>query len=171
MLESLSIIDRTDGVQGAETCRQCGGMCCQKMPGIAFPDDFGPRETLTAVLVEYFRTGYWAIDCWEGMDYEPNPLLRQTVYYVRPATVKAKAEGKLSDWSWGGTCSLWSAEKGCSLAFNNRPRQCRTLEPSRNYFEAYSGPDDKEAAAIAWSSFQDELHAAWDIVRNEREQA
>lgn len=155
----LPIIDRRDGTQGAATCQACGGRCCQQMPGLTHPSDFGPRETLTGVLVSYLRTGFWSIDWWEGDPREGGELTQ--VYYVRPATVKGI--GKLCDPSWGGCCALWSADHGCSLAFENRPMECRHLKPVPG--DANCKGKGKEWFVRQWIPYQAEVVASMDALK------
>lgn len=151
---TLPIINHRDGNQTPDHCRACGGNCCQNAPGIALPSDFGPRETMKDAIVGYLRSRYWSIDWWEG-DTEEGGNLHQ-VYYVRPATVHCI--GKVRDASWGGTCSLWSKDHGCSLAFANRPHECRHLRgvPLIDGKRQCVG-ESKEWYCKQWREFQEEV--------------
>ncbi len=166
LMQILPVIDKTDGVQDAAMCRECGGGCCKSMPGIAYPSDFGPRETLVATLLTYLRSGKWAIDWWEGDIVEGGPL--PCIYWIRPATVMGA--GKLFDASWGGQCSLWTEKYGCGLPFRQRPYQCRNLKPRPMPEREKSGceGDGKEEAAHAWRDYQEEIKQAAAIIDSER---
>jgi hypothetical protein len=133
-----------------DICKACGGRCCQGMPGIAFPEDFGLPAT--EALKAAFASGQWAIDWWEG---DPRPDQHQycQVYFVRPA-VKGK-EGQLRDPSWGGACTFLTIS-GCSLEPEKRPRQCRELEPDMT-FKCDSHGYGKREAALAWVPYYDIL--------------
>lgn len=66
-------------------------------------------------------------------------------FYVRPAT--KGDEGRTYHASWGGECTFLK-ETGCSLSHNERPLECRTLEPKYPLrCEQHHG---KHATAIAW---------------------
>lgn len=148
---NLPVINVTSGVQDAATCARCEGECCKRSPGIVHPGDLGPRSSLVEVLVAYVRTGRWAFDYWEG---DPRPKSRQSkpplteCYYLRPATIKAP--GKVIDASWGGQCCLLT-DAGCSLAFENRPRQCRELVPNPECPGRCDEPFSKQDIVASWA--------------------
>jgi hypothetical protein len=164
----LPVIHQRDGCQDAAQCRACGGRCCQTAPGIAAPQDFGPRETLVATIASYLRTGFWCIDCWEG-DIDDRKELSQ-ILWVRPASLDRK--GKLTDFAWAHLtpCALWTQECGCSLSFENRPHQCRHLQPAapNEKGERDCQGQGKEEYARQWRPFQREVEAALEMVRRER---
>lgn len=162
---------RLEVITNPEICQECGGNCCQHMPGIAFPEDFGKsRMQMLFYMVEALSTGFWAIDWWDG-DPRWNGDDRfesdlDQAYFIRPATVHAK--GRLYDPSWGGVCVLWSQKYGCSLKPEKRPRQCRMLKPvplemrERNDGCKTAEENDKRSAAIAWIQYHDLIEtAAW----------
>lgn len=129
-----------------EICSKCGGQCCKGLPGAAFPEDFGlPDGSLLRWALE---TGRWCIDWWEG-DPRPGKDELHRAYFVRPAT-KGR-EGVWFDASWGGECTFLTAS-GCSLLSENRPLNCRMLEPMGEgaRCKCHLGDSPKERAAIAW---------------------
>ncbi len=164
-LLELPVIDKTDGTVNTSICTDCGGKCCQKCPGIARPDDFGPVETLQATLESYLRTGFWAVDWWEGDPRENGDL--SCVRYIRPAIVGHKGETRHP--AWGGTCILWSSDNGCSLPFNRRPYECRNLIPAAGGRENCHGINKKETV-LTWTPFQSQIVAAMEAVERERGQ-
>ena len=166
----LPVINSNEGCQNAEICRDCGGECCQRSAGIAWPQDFGPESTLVETLVSYLVTGFWAVDCWDG---DPRPQRKRKsakldqVWYIRPA--HKNAVGKLVDRSWGGECRLWCKEYGCSLSFENRPRGCRMLIPDKSHRCGYGDTKEngKESAALAWIPYQRHIKRAMSIARKQ----
>lgn len=123
-------------------CSTCGGNCCQRLPGIMFPEDF---ETINKkIIMDLLNTGNYSIDCWEGEIENP--------YWIRPATIKGK--GKLIDKSWGGICVFWSST-GCRFDKDLRPYGCRMLEPREYGEECKIHNAGKLEAAKAWEPFKD----------------
>ena len=100
-------------------CSSCGGNCCKHMPGIVHPDE-------VVSINDLLDTGKYAIDWWEGDPREDRDDVGQS-YYIRPKT--KGSEEHLLDGSWGGEC-VFLTNKGCELSFNERPYDCRMLEPS-----------------------------------------
>lgn len=164
MMDELPKVKATDGIEGADICKGCGGVCCQSSAGVAWPSDFGEAETLpdtlTDVLTQYLKTGYWAVDYWDveysEVDLPPDQARTgaanndhyqidesaealglheniSMIYFVRPA--HTNAIGRIVDHSKGGTCRLWHRKYGCRLPLENRPRQCRFLTPEPNDFQ------------------------------------
>lgn len=126
-----------------KTCSACGGRCCKTMPGCAYPEDFGQAlEKLDSALA----SGRWAIDWWEG-DPRPGKDEMSKAYFVRPA-VKGH-EGRIYHGAWGGECTFLGPY-GCELASDERPRECRHLEPLPEGVCEMHGDCGKQSAAIAW---------------------
>lgn len=130
-----------------EICSPCGGRCCKRMPGSAFPDQFPTKESLAAALA----SGLWAVDWWIG---DPTGGELVNAYYVRPAT--KGMEGVKHDGSWGGECAFLTAD-GCSLPTSERPYECLDLIPQESGQCRESGEFNKKQAAIAWIPRQKEL--------------
>lgn len=157
----LPVIDSMEGVEDKSICGSCIGFCCTVAAGIAIPRDFGPVETLTDVLVSYFKSGFWCVDYWEG-DPRPEGDL-PCVYYVRPQHTNAR--GRLVDPSWGGTCALWAPDRGCSLEFRHRPHGCRVLIPDPERKRCVDPPGiDKEWYVRQWIQFQGHIVDALRIL-------
>lgn len=132
-----------NGYPAAPVCVTCGGECCKRSAGIAYPLDFA--EPLFDSLVAAFRSGRWAIDWVEG---EP------PIFYVRPRHVGVV---ELRDPSWGGQC-VFLGPFGCELSFNERPTGCRMLEPvevdGAGPTPCLSHGHDKYRAAKEWKNYQ-----------------
>lgn len=122
------------------------------MPGIAFPEDFGPD--LKTAVNEALLTRRWAIDWWEGDPRDGMYELDQC-YYVRPATKHALFWPR--DGSWGGECTFLS-DNGCQLEFSSRPKSCRMLEPASDGHCDLHGYE-KGFCALAWLPHQNMLEA------------
>jgi hypothetical protein len=176
----LPVINQSSGVEDVALCKECGGKCCEAAPGGAYPEDFGPRETMARVMADYFKTGFWGVDSWDG---DPRPYPQpggalDRVLYVRPHTVEGKGRKHITDWSWGGACCLWNPDTGCSLEFANRPHQCRVVIPGslkqdgmrHCSYPQGDGADDrpKRVLASAWIDYQDEIELAMKLAKNRR---
>ena len=119
-------------------CQECGGGCCKRLPGIAFPDDF--TKPLLETLIKLFKSGKWVIDWWEAD--EPG-------YFIRPAI---KNCSKLFDPAWRGEC-IFLTPTGCELSPEKRPIQCRMLEPKADPERCISHAGEKWEAKKAWESY------------------
>lgn len=143
-----------DSFERPDLCGPCGGKCCKRAPGAAFPEDFGApdRAAVAVALKARLATGRWAVDWWEG---DPTGGDRGHAYYLRPAIVGK--EGQHQDAGWGGACTFLSGA-GCTIAAE-RPSGCRGLEPKADQFceDRYGG---KKEACIAWIPYEDLIDAA-----------
>lgn len=134
-------------------CKKCGGRCCKKLPGGAWPEDLMiDNECFEDVLFKLFVSGNWVIDWWEG-DPREGKYDMDRGYFVRPAIVNCE---RVFDPSYGGKCCFLSAD-GCLLSFEKRPRECRDLIPNENGKCFFDGIYGKKSAAIAWIPFYNML--------------
>lgn len=131
-------------------CAPCGGQCCKKLPGCAYPEDFPTKEALQAAL----DSGRWCIDWWDGDAREGMDELSRTLF-VRPA-IKGH-EGQREHASWGGECTFLGPN-GCELKPSKRPTECRSLEPRKDDCYMHNG-HGKKSAAVAWLHRAEELSA------------
>ena len=122
-------------------CSKCTNVCCEQMPGINSPEDFG--EITKEKIESLISGGKYAIDCWDG-----NP----DIYYIRPNIV---GNTKVLDRSWGGECIF--LEEKCTLSFNDRPLNCRMLIPDENGCNFGGIKADKKYFADMWLDYQDIL--------------
>jgi len=130
------------------------------MPGSTHPDDWGTtEEEITARLVDAFRSGFWAIDWWEG---DPREEVEEEEavgrgLFVRPAIAGCAF---IHHPAWGGKCTFLR-ENSCALAPGARPFQCRMLEP-RDGHERCVEHDGagKQELAVAWIPFHAAIEAA-----------
>lgn len=109
-------------IPAAPACTNCG-LCCLSLPGAYYPADLGrtwPERVRRAR--ELLESGWAAVDAYDGRDDFP------TVYFLRPATVRAP--GRVIDLSWGGAC-VNLERQGCRLARPERPSVCKSLRPGQ----------------------------------------
>lgn len=107
-----------------EICKNCGGDCCKRSPGICIPKDIikmFPSNSLEDSIKLALNSGNFNIDY-----YEPK---YKNLFYIRPATLDSR--GKIIDASWGGRCVFYNMTIGCKLSDNERPYGCRILEPDK----------------------------------------
>ena len=133
-------------------CAVCGGKCCKVMPGSASPEDFG--EPLLERLTDAFKTGKWAVDWWEGDPTGADEVAQG--FYVRP---RVKDVDAIYDPSWGGEC-IFLNKDGCELPPDNRPENCRMLEPKDYGKDCILHGAGKREMAIKWMPYHDIIHAA-----------
>lgn len=112
-------------------CAECGGDCCKRMPGCCDVSDNWESMLLS---------GKYCIDWWEGDVFDGD---RDCSYFIRPCT--SGDEGKLLDPSWGGRCTFLTST-GCSLEHDQRPKECRDLDPNKGCISEWG----KEESAKAW---------------------
>lgn len=126
-------------------CSECGGSCCKNCPGIMHPDDVQrSKKKIKALLL----SKKYAVDWWEG-DIRPKGK-RLQIYFLRPA-IKG-FEGMFHP-SWGGEC-IFLENKGCKLFSDDRPMQCRNLEPKRHGLCILHGHAGKIYLVKAWIPYQ-----------------
>lgn len=153
-----------ENLQDAALCTQCGGRCCQHMPGILYPHDLKGFEALNTeekaqVIRSLIDSGRWAVDYWVGDVTKQDPE-RMASYYLRPAT--KGSEGRVVDASWGGECTFLTPT-GCELAADERPHECRMLKPTPNFMEGGCESNaDKRSGALAWIPFEQAIKIAID---------
>lgn len=143
-----------------QRCKECGGCCCQRLPGATLPEDF--QEPLLESLVTAFSTGKWAVDWWEGDPTGKNKI--SMAYFIRPAT--KGNEGKIKDPSWGGEC-VFLTENGCILSPEDRPAGCRLLEPKPKEEACKVHGATKQKCAIAWIPYTEIIDKAITLSQGE----
>ncbi|KKN26632.1 hypothetical protein LCGC14_0872600 [marine sediment metagenome] len=134
-------------------CKKCGGNCCKGMPGMLHPRDF--KNITHENIVELLKTGNYAID-WYGGDPRKGKDELGQAYYLRPRTENNK---DIFDPSWGGVC-IFLLKNGCKLEYNERPYQCRMIEPKRNGGCIAHGLVSKRKISIKWLPYQDIIYKA-----------
>ena len=148
------------GNERPEICAACGGACCRTRPGVAGPERFlaaaDPSGALAAALAggEWVLAEHLGVPWVDGVE-PPEAERRLVLWYPRPATV-AERSGAAPDEA-GSPC-VFLGEAGCRLAYLERPRVCRSLEPDAGgECEAAWG---RQEAALAWRPHQGLVAAA-----------
>lgn len=129
-------------------CSKCKGFCCKKYSGGFAPDDFKEPITLD-FLTTLFDTGLYSIDCYEG-HIQPLPEDQYNAFFIRPR----HKDATVIDYSWGGECVLLTDE-GCSLSFEERPLQCKSLKPMKNKDSQCVSDISKFEIAKLWIPYND----------------
>lgn len=129
-------------------CSNCGGECCKNMPGAYFPEDFDEKN-INKEIIEIIKTGKiaidWIEDTWDGT---------LKYYFLRP---KIKGEKKLFHRIYGGEGNcIFSTKNGCKLRPENRPHNCRYLEPKLKdkKYACISHDGSKSKAIDLWKPYQ-----------------
>ena len=165
----------------ASLCSKCGGVCCKGTPGCCYPSDFkltgwvtGAHEYIDArKLKEALLSGRYCIDWYEGdvrgMPYDnwEHPEHKGRCLYVRPATLGR--EGMLLDGGWSHMCTFWSLAQGCELGSDERPYECRMLEPKdRDKGEScIAHAFGRSKAALAWLPYEEVLNRVMEEIREQ----
>ncbi len=119
-------------------CAKCGGQCCKVCPGALSPEDL--TKPLKAALIALFKTGKYAIDWYEA---------EEQGYYIRAAV---KDNNNLFDPTWGGEC-VFLTDSGCELSLENRPYQCRMVEPVPDPKNCISHSGSKYNISELWAPY------------------
>lgn len=146
--------------EDSSLCARCGGQCCLTRPGIDAPEGFLANGDLTACLAARLDSGQWVLEEHIGIPYpagsrspDPDRIIR----YPRPATRSEQAHRSLFAQPETGPC-CFLGDTGCLLAFPERPKLCRELQPDV-CFECES-PWGRRDAALAWLPHQEAVSEA-----------
>ena len=130
------------GHENRNLCKECGGACCKHYPGTAFPEDFGEYGEIEDNVMHAFRSGRWILDT----SFDSNfPI-------VRPACNPIS--------NYGRSC-IFLSSNGCDLHFDERPSNCKMLEPGeKNCIDhGYSACD----AMNAWAEEGIDIVTLWEM--------
>ena len=140
----------TETYERPEICSACEDVCCAIMPGIMWPEDVkrvAGTDSIGDALHAVLSTGDYAIDWWCGDPHSMSMDYSTRAYYVRP---RCANHHNLFDPTWdSGACVFWNEATGCRLPAEQRPHECRNLEP-RPGRECIQHGGGKQDAAIAW---------------------
>lgn len=115
-----------------KACKECGGKCCNGLPGGAAPEDFGTtKKQIEANVRKALLSGEWQLDCWEGeAEFSPGKTAHSP-HFVRPKCLDGRREDRVFSYTWGGPC-VFLTPKGCRLKPTKRPFECRMLVPPKD---------------------------------------
>ena len=130
-------------------CITCGGACCRRLPGAAFPEDF--IRPIKNSVREALRSGKWVID------------MRGGNFFIRPSTKWNRKILSLSLDVDGIGC-VFLSKTGCALPADVRPKTCRSLEPKEKECILHDGASEWESAE-AWSKYKKFFI---EIIKNEK---
>lgn len=151
--------------EDASQCTGCG-RCCKRMPGILDAsqiDGYSAQD-----VADLINRGY-CFDSWHGdprpeSEIRPGTELRE-VYFIRPRS--KRAANKIIDEPWGPSECMFLTDTGCSMSFDERPAQCRSLVP-----DLVNGcgtnmektPWGKQNMTLRWIPYQKVILEALDIL-------
>ncbi|MBI5069534.1 MAG: hypothetical protein HZB56_14965 [Deltaproteobacteria bacterium] len=152
-MEASTVEDRNER---PDICGPCGGECCRTRPGFEAPERFLRAADPAAHLAAALASGEWLLARhvgvpWRGGVPPPDEVRWREILCPRPATVEERRLGRAFASGERSPC-VFLEERGCRLAFAERPRMCRSLEPSAaGECLAAFGPGE---AAAAWLPHQ-----------------
>jgi Fe-S-cluster containining protein len=150
-----------------DLCAACGGACCRTRPGIEAPARFLTGSDPTAALAQALASGAWVLAEHVGVPWTngvppPDEDRYRVLRYPRPATLSEQGLDAALASDDAGACAFLDPG-GCRLAFEDRPRMCRSLEPAAD--GECVAAWDRRAAALAWLPHQDLVAAALALGR------
>jgi Fe-S-cluster containining protein len=156
ILPEISFNERPD------LCEACGGACCRTRPGVEAPGRFLAAPDPAAALASALASREWVLAEHLGVPWvngvpPPEEDRYRLLRYPRPATLAERDEGRSIPGGDAADC-VFLARGGCRLQFHDRPRMCRSLEPSPNGDCVAAW--DRRAAALAWLPHQDLISTA-----------
>lgn len=142
-MKSLRVIQNNER---GELCAPCGGKCCKAAPGAYWPQDFGDTEEVIKMVVRSKL-----LDGSVVLDEEHRPCVRPPIADYPDALIQ------IPRWFHENQCARLT-QSGCSLSFDQRPRQCRgmAVTPQINGSDGCApGPGlTDEACRRAWKPFR-----------------
>ena len=164
-MPNFSVMESLPNYENRKLCSKCGGKCCKHMPGFAEPFDFGAPNTdkMKRLLFARLSSRKWSLDWYIGDSKKGGQMGR--VLMPRPSReVTIGKFGGLFDGAWlGGRCALLT-DNGCTLPHDERPVDCRMLEPDPMVagmaiilYECgckWHGWKNKSEIAIRWRPYQ-----------------
>ena len=145
-----------------DLCAACGGACCRTRPGIEAPGRFLAAEDPAEALAAALRSRDWLLAEHVGIPWRdgvppPDEERYRVLRYPRPATVAERAAGGPLPPGEFADC-VFLSPSGCRLPFQERPRMCRSLQPSADGDCVAAW--DRRSAALAWREHQGMIAAA-----------
>jgi Fe-S-cluster containining protein len=163
----MIVLPEIENNERPDLCAACGGACCRTRPGVEAPGRFLAAPDPAAALASALASRDWVLAEHVGVPWvngvpPPDEDRYRLLHYPRPATLSERDAGCQIAGGEAADC-VFLEPGGCRLPFPDRPRMCRSLEPS-------PGGDcvatwDRRAAALAWLPHQDVITAAMELRR------
>ncbi len=149
-----------------ETCKKCGGKCCQHSGCECHPRDFDydPDKMYRAL-----KTGNYSITVSDiggrafkksskGITLNLENILNHISFtlYIRMRNQNRPVVDLLHFDDIEGPCTMWSPEYGCKLSFSERPLYGRLLHPRDSDNSCFT-PLGRVYLKSSWKEFQDIL--------------
>lgn len=143
--QGMSLKTNVPNNENSEKCSACGGKCCKNNPGAYLPEDFTADQLTKGGMLNLIKNGRISIDGYEDEEFCLHPFLR-------PRGSLDVCYGGLC----GGTC-LNLTDIGCRLDFEDRPYECRRLDPKDCLNGGYllHEPYTKRDIADKWIEYYD----------------
>lgn len=163
----MVLLPEIDNNERPDLCAACGGACCRTRPGIEAPGRFLAAQDPAAALAAALSSGDWVLAEHVGVPWvngapPPDEDRYRVIRYPRPATVAERAAGHPLPPGEFAEC-VYLGAGGCTLAFPDRPRMCRSLEPAADG-DCVAAWGRREAA-LAWLPRQELIAVALGRVR------
>lgn len=163
----MILLPEIENNESPDVCAACGGACCRTRPGIEAPGRFLAAQDPVAALATALASGDWLLAEHVGVPWvdgvpPPDEDRYRVIRYPRPATVGERAAGGAPPSGDFADC-VFLRPGGCALAFGERPRMCRSLEPAPDgdCIAAWG----RREAALAWLPHQGLVAAALAAAR------
>ena len=158
----MILLPEIDNNERPDLCAACGGVCCRTRPGIEAPGRFLAAPDPVAALATALSSREWVLAEHVGVPWlngvpPPDEDRYRLIRYPRPATVAERAAGGPGSGGEPTDC-VFLVPGGCRLPFTDRPRMCRSLEPSSDGDCVAAW--DRRSAALAWLPHQPLVAAA-----------
>ena len=136
-------------------CEKCRGKCCKTVPCALTPKQIASLgyELTEESLTECLESGKYSLDYWYDEDDDVDIPFD---YFIRYRSIGAPIADEYYD---GAECIMLS-DKGCTLPFDKRGADGRSLIPSK--MNRCHGLIGKKEMAIVWRPYGDILRKLWD---------
>lgn len=136
--------------ENREICSKCGGRCCKSSGCELSPEDIKGGVTKENIML-LLNTGNYSIDWWEGNPFDENDYSISHSFFLR---TRCRDSEIVDPILYPKPCILLEEGKGCKLAFEERPKAGRALEPREGRCISHYG---KQQASQDWYKYNDIL--------------
>lgn len=151
-----------------EICGECGGACCKHKPGYFWPEDIkGPcvKKTITDMLRSRKVILDWCPPKRPEWDNRDDDYYIKDVFVLSPNIISCDHVSPTHRDTvfvplWSGQC-IFLGMNGCVFPSEERPLQCKLLEPVENYPGGCIAHNEESTTkydcAAAWAPYNDAL--------------